>query len=1476
MSYKGIVTDLNPQEQPEGTYRWAKNKVLNRKFVSIADDMPVSALNYGLETDSDSVDIGKISLPGEDTAIFSVAFEELNGVVSQKNRIRILHTNGQSTMIMQEDLLNFKEHSFVDGVCVVNYDKTRSIIWTDNINPPRMLNIDSPEIALGDDYAVINKEEFSRLDYFITAKAPNIKSVDVADAGGSLPCGMLFYSVAYQIDEDGYTNYMPISNAVPITSSKKHGGYEFYMGEEPGTKSGKSVTIEFERLDTKFNRYKIACIEVVNSQTKVYEIGKGLIDEFGGSKFTHTGTEVSTPMLLEDLLINNADYKTAKTLTFGDNKLYMGHLTTEDYSGQDAANDIELEWVFDEDISMDGVNGSFKDGSTCFLKKSWMPGEVGAFYIAWVTNTGGYTPAYLISGRKATTIDVGNVTVNEDDTVKDVKAALEADTLTSGEYLDDDITLDENVKYFHTRETARISQTKSEGVAPDDEVVGATGVMGFWENDELYPEEFPDFAGEKVRHHRFPTLNTLASAGLYHTLVEGQSPTEKVENYDISLHPNANILKFQDDSPVTNELADVTISHDNDYETGYCYNHITFKKKCVVSLQFKTKFEGYSYVVGATFGTKVYATAGLSFTADGHGDLVEPVDNSNHKSWIIGYGEIVCGAEAAHTGTYVMEKGSTLKMMHYISNLEHGVDEFKYHLRVKEWTVDENGIDGTIFTNSLGISLKNIRVPETLQGKVTGYQIFYAKKSILNSTVYAMGQPLSYQDADPTPNANSVFRMHPGDLMANDAFPSISLSYVRHEVNLETNLLEAGQGYGKVDELNVLNRVNDYQYLPHYQNKEALFKYTLLSATSSDWTHGKLATLCGYKTNLYSVYYDQELVCTGPVFQKTRSSVEKLFGGDTYINPFSFRVTDTDVDETYQHMLWSANHLGYRQEGTEYGEMFYPVHLIPGEFGDFPEGFLSQAEAEKSVNNFVKVSPDYTQLNVYNQAHSENITRNYITEFRHRVIGSTVLHIEGSAYMLRRVLPASYHEMPKDKGIITNLQAINGEILIHTEHSLYKTVSKTQLETDEIAVTLGSGNIFGMPPEELYYDQQGVAGTLHQEACEVLNGHYIFVDERVGHIYSVREQLKSFASTGNTHWFREHMGFEIVKQLENMGFDSFSPTSPYSRMGVGYSVGFDTKYNRYFVTKKDFKLNEDITVVQEPAVTLKWGEDTADFLYVGDAWQITPNVSVNIGSTGVRAHCPDGVVYNIERIIQIDGVTHLITERAQWNDRMPASGTYWIYTQTDGDPDKVYLQDGQLFDYKGRVLSKDSVEAEDKSFTASFSLDGMLVSSHSHTPGLYLSTTKNLRSLNYGELFTHNSYINPIPMESFVDMVHPYQKLSRTSSVIVHSQAFNQESKIQPKVEFDAIRVFNDTQCSLEIDVTQRKGRTGHLVFNNFMDHVGEDIDFIEDNVIDDTKLTSSKLKRFFSTFIITRLINRNIVNNFVLLYNAKAKENPL
>ena len=217
-----------------------------------------------------------------------------------------------------------------------------------------------------------------------------------------------------------------------------------------------------------------------------------------------------------------------------------------------------------------------------------------------------------------------------------------------------------------------------------------------------------------------------------------------------------------------------------------------------------------------------------------------------------------------------------------------------------------------------------------------------------------------------------------------------------------------------------------------------------------------------------------------------------------------------------------------------------------------------------------------------------------------------------------------------------------------------------------------------------------------------------------------------------------------------------------------------------------------------------------------------------------------------------------------------------IVHESPGNEEHIYYHNGKLWDHTGRILDRNSIEIEDKSFTVSFDLQGKLVSEHSHTPGMYITTTRNLRSCSNGITYLHNSYKMPISVRSFVDIVTKFPRLVRIQSAIIDSQVFNEQGQLIPKREFDKIMVHNDTQCSGELVITGTKGRSGALVFNNFLDIVGEDTNFMYENQVDTAKLNAAKPKRFFGTYVIIRLITEEIEKNYVLLYSAAAKAIPV
>ena len=94
-----------------------------------------------------------------------------------------------------------------------------------------------------------------------------------------------------------------------------------------------------------------------------------------------------------------------------------------------------------------------------------------------------------------------------------------------------------------------------------------------------------------------------------------------------------------------------------------------------------------------------------------------------------------------------------------------------------------------------------------------------------------------------------------------------------------------------------------------------------------------------------------------------------------------------------------------------------------------------------------------------------------------------------------------YYNVPANKGIIINLFAIEKNLYIHCEHSLYKFVGNNTLTARDTEVQLTEADIFDTGISELFDAEHGFAGIKHKHHALVTFNAYIFYDSIANIIY---------------------------------------------------------------------------------------------------------------------------------------------------------------------------------------------------------------------------------------------------------------------------------------------------------------------------------------------------------------------------------------
>ena len=192
-----------------------------------------------------------------------------------------------------------------------------------------------------------------------------------------------------------------------------------------------------------------------------------------------------------------------------------------------------------------------------------------------------------------------------------------------------------------------------------------------------------------------------------------------------------------------------------------------------------------------------------------------------------------------------------------------------------------------------------------------------------------------------------------------------------------------------------------------------------------------------------------------------------------------------------------------------------------------------------------------------------------ITKFGSRVIRSN--NAEGTiGDKYRQFLANEYKDLPRNRGDIWTLFTMSGLLMINTERSLFKTQGKENLAVGDITAFIGSGDIFVQDPQEVRETENGYGGT-----TSVLGGvstpyGRFYVSRRDRAIYNFVGEIQE-VSTGMDAWFRENMPFNIEQYGIDVEADDFpyDPDATTAPAAMGFTVGYDPKYKRVLVTKRE-------------------------------------------------------------------------------------------------------------------------------------------------------------------------------------------------------------------------------------------------------------------------------------------------------------------
>lgn len=276
-----------------------------------------------------------------------------------------------------------------------------------------------------------------------------------------------------------------------------------------------------------------------------------------------------------------------------------------------------------------------------------------------------------------------------------------------------------------------------------------------------------------------------------------------------------------------------------------------------------------------------------------------------------------------------------------------------------------------------------------------------------------------------------------------------------------------------------------------------------------------------------------------------------------------------------QFLVESEINCNFRLEGVEPHEWFYPAH---GNFAWWTQ--------EKNVSihrdNDYKISPIYSSRMTLtpNVLPATYERRFYDCAYQrpNGVIWSRADVSENSQtdpWLTYK--PMDYHEFPTSNGKLIHMKRIeSNQILVRFEDqvSLHNAIDVIKERTSPGQAEMGTGGLFASRPLEYNTTDLGYSGTQSTEIISSEFGHF-WVDTKRAQVFMTDPNGRNLKelSVGIRHWLKRHLPFKILRYgITNIltGTEMTEEDTDNKFIGLGLSLGWDNRYKRVLITKKDY------------------------------------------------------------------------------------------------------------------------------------------------------------------------------------------------------------------------------------------------------------------------------------------------------------------
>jgi hypothetical protein len=250
-------------------------------------------------------------------------------------------------------------------------------------------------------------------------------------------------------------------------------------------------------------------------------------------------------------------------------------------------------------------------------------------------------------------------------------------------------------------------------------------------------------------------------------------------------------------------------------------------------------------------------------------------------------------------------------------------------------------------------------------------------------------------------------------------------------------------------------------------------------------------------------------------------------------------------------------------------ENFFPnVGTGLSSFGDW----LQEYRVPIRYDNFYWYNATYSKQNF------ENFNKPYdsfepdelcSSVFPNRVIYSDGFTQEESKDSWLVYRTNNYYDFPKTNGKLIALNQVeNNKMLARFENTTQAYNARIIIDsTYPTQLELGTGNMFSTKPIEYVRADLGYVGSQHKAYISCKYGSF-WTDAKRGFVYQLSGSSGFDEITKNNfNWFKRNLPFRIIEDFPNFPIDN-------SFKDVGIAMAWDERFERVFITKRDYKVIE--------------------------------------------------------------------------------------------------------------------------------------------------------------------------------------------------------------------------------------------------------------------------------------------------------------